>query len=343
MEATVIIPEKTDISKNLAYEKYRIDPMLELPEPPVIISHGDTPIMTEGNFSMLMGKAKSGKTFLLGLLVGTLLGFRVMNGILNGKPNPERNVALYIDTEQSSYHATRTLKRICDLIGDPNPQNLIAYGLRPMSPADRLLAIEEMIKTTKNLRLLVIDGARDLLTSGINDEAEATNLTSKFLKWTHEYKIHLIVLLHQNKNDANPRGHIGTELLNKAETTISVNKQKSGVFVVSFGYSRDIETEDFAFVIKDGLPVYCDVPPRGQIEKKEAEMISDEEYSIKLKKIFKNSNELGRQSFKNAIRNSFSIGDTYSRKYINHILLKKWVTRERVGKKINYKFNEQAF
>ena len=343
METSVKIPENIDIRKNLALEKYRINPLSELPEPPVIISIKDSPIMTEGNFSMLIGKAKSGKTFFLGALVSAFLNIRAQLGLIKGSPQNNRNVTLYIDTEQSTYHATRTIKRICNLIGDPKPYHLIAYGLRPMTPAERLKAIEEMIETTKNLGLLVIDGGRDLLTSGINDEAEATFITSKFLLWTFEYKIHLIVLLHQNKNDANARGHIGTELLNKAETTISINKEKTGVFVVSCEYSRDIAFEDFAFIIENGLPVSSDLSEKGQVKGEEPEMISVEEYRKKLQQIFKDSNELGRLPFQDAIRNNFSIGDTNSRKFIRYVVLKKWVIKKRYGKYVRYAYKEQTF
>ena len=58
-------------------------------------------------------------------------------------------------------------------------------------------------------------------------------------------------ILHQNKNDENARGHIGTELNNKAETVmqIEVDKEERSISVVEAIHIRDREFEPFAFRI----------------------------------------------------------------------------------------------
>ncbi len=343
MEKTVEIPEKIDLNKDITFEKYRINPSSEIAEPPVIISINCRSVMTTENLTIIIGKAKSGKTLLVGAVVAAFLNNKTQLEKIKGSPLNGKSVSLYIDTEQSTFHATRTIQKICALAGNLNPDNLIAYGLRPMTPTERLAAIDEMISTTENLGLLVIDGVRDLLSIGINDEAEATSLTSKFLKWTAEYNIHLIVLLHQNKNDANARGHIGTELINKAETTISVTKSMADSFTVSCEYSRDVAFEDFAFILEDGLPVACDIPVKGQVKVSAPEKISDKEHTMILAEVFQNSNKLARVPFKEAVCKQFKIGDTKSRDYIDYFVLKKWVKKERNGKSIHYVFNKEDF
>jgi len=47
------------------------------------------------------------------------------------------------------------------------------------------------------------------------------------MQWTDDRQIHIHTILHQNKGDENARGHIGTELNNKAETVLLVEKDKS--------------------------------------------------------------------------------------------------------------------
>ena len=39
-----------------------------------------------------------------------------------------------------------------------------------------------------------------------------------------EYDLHIHCVLHLNKGDNNVRGHIGTEMSNKAETVLVINK-----------------------------------------------------------------------------------------------------------------------
>ncbi|MNT39063.1 hypothetical protein D3C72_1752820 [compost metagenome] len=85
-------------------------------------------------------------------------------------------------------------------------------------------------------------------------------ITSKLLKWTEERNIHILTVLHQNKGDNNARGHIGTELINKAETVLSVTKSESdsSISIVEPQQCRNIEPETFAFEIIDGLPVIAE-------------------------------------------------------------------------------------
>lgn len=56
--------------------------------------------------------------------------------------------------------------------------------------------------------------------------------------------------MHQNKGDNNARGHIGTELVNKAETVLSVTK-KNKISTVRPEFCRDIEPDEFSFMINE--------------------------------------------------------------------------------------------
>lgn len=219
---------------------------------------GKTAILgTLGNFSLFIGKAKSRKSFFINIAVSAVLKkdllFNQFKGCL---PTNQSNV-LYFDTEQGKYHVQLALKRICKQVNTDIPTNLKVYHLRSKNPLERLKIIEHAIYNTENVGLVVIDGIKDLVTS-INDEAEATMIASKLLKWTEEKEIHIVTVLHQNKSDNNARGHIGTELINKAETVLSItkNEQDKDISIVEAQMCRNIEPEPFAFEInEDGLPV----------------------------------------------------------------------------------------
>ena len=44
------------------------------------------------------------------------------------------------------------------------------------------------------------------------------------MRWSSYYELHIHTVLHLNKGDDNTRGHIGTELNNKAETILQISK-----------------------------------------------------------------------------------------------------------------------
>ena len=83
--------------------------------------------------------------------------------------------------------------------------------------------MREAIYRTENVGLVVIDGIRDMVYD-INSSSESTKVISLLMTWTGERNIHIHTILHQNKGDEHARGHIGTELSNKAETVLQVEK-----------------------------------------------------------------------------------------------------------------------
>ena len=250
-----------------------------------------------------------------------------------------KNVVLYFDTEQSQYHANRSVNRICKLVGNSNPSNLRAYGLRPMSSKEKLKSINDTILETDNVGIVAIDGIRDLLTRGINDEQEATELTSLFLKWSYDLNLHIILLLHQNKNDVNARGHIGSEVVNKAETIISVTKEnKNNLFKVVCEDSRDKPFDDFAFSISDeGLPISTEISVTKNKKITNPNYISEDKHYTFLDRVFEDNSKVSCTAFKDDICYTFAVSDKPSRDFISYYISKGWIKRDNDG---NNKFYE---
>ena len=182
--------------------------------------------------------------------------FSVLRSLLVSE---NKSKILYIDTEQGRHHCQQVLKRILRLAEMPDdkvPENLVMLSLRKFAPRMRLLIVEEAIGTTPDLGLVIIDGIRDFLYD-INSSSESTEVISKFMQWTDDKQIHIHTVLHQNKNDEHARGHIGTELNNKAETIlqVEVDKEDKAISVVEAVHIRDRDFEPFAFRInEDVLP-----------------------------------------------------------------------------------------
>jgi hypothetical protein len=230
----------------------------EFSVPPVILRIDDSIIGTLGNFSASTGKAKSKKTFnICAIVAASLMNDTVLN-YRASLPDNKRRI-LYVDTEQSPFHCQRVLSRIIRLTNLPQeqqPENLEFLGLRRYAPILRANVIEHVIYNTDNLGLVIIDGIRDLAYD-INSPGESTDLITKLMQWTDERQIHIHTVLHLNKGDDNTRGHLGTELNNKAETILQITKNDTDkdISSVSAMCIREIEFEPFAFRINaDGLP-----------------------------------------------------------------------------------------
>lgn len=235
-------------------DEARLDYSIELPPPITALKINGAIYGSLGDFSLVYGKAKSRKTFAITLALAGALGG---SGIFEGTLPPDKKRVVFCDTEQSKYHVLKVAKRVQRLTGKTGLiENFDVFSLRTYSTLDRKKIIEHIISNTPDLGLLVIDGIRDLVSS-INSEEEATEFSDLLLKWTGTHQIHIVVVLHQNKGDRNARGHLGSELVNKAETSITVELEANNkeVSKVEAEYSRNKSLEPFAFMINDsGLP-----------------------------------------------------------------------------------------
>lgn len=288
-----------------------------------IINNGEVSTFgTLGNFSLVKGKAKSKKTFLMCLMLAASISKKP--GMIKSElPENKRRVILF-DTEQSRFHVLQRLKAINKLAQGAS-DNIEVYSLRGNIPSERLKEIEFRL-TEKNhnndIGLVVIDGIRDLI-HDINDPKEATLIATKLLQWTALTNCHIITVLHENKGDNHARGHVGTELVNKAETVVSVIVDKDkDVSIVEAEFTREKDFPNFYFKIIDGLPVVVeDYDPNPAFT---PASISDEKHREKLKTVFIKP-ELTREELEEEIKKVWVVGKTYSEQTIKYYTGKGWI------------------
>ena len=242
-EQAIILWQASRLSLSKIYEKA-----------PEILKVQGSVIGTLGNFSASIGKAKSKKTFNVSAIVAASLKNGTVLRYVAELPENKRKV-LYVDTEQSHYHCLKVMKRILRLAGLPDDrdnEHLEFLALRKYTPEQRIRIVEQAIYNTPDIGLVIIDGIRDMVYD-INSPGESTRIISKLMQWTDDRQIHIHTVLHQNKNDEHARGHIGTELNNKAETImqVEVDKEDKTVSVVEAVHIRDREFEPFAFRINE--------------------------------------------------------------------------------------------
>ena len=250
-EQAVILWQASRLSLSGKYEKA-----------PEILSVKGSVIGTLGNFSASIGKAKSKKTFNVSAIVAAALKNGTVLRYAAELPEAKRKV-LYVDTEQSPHHCLNVMERIMRMAGLPDDrdnENLEFLALRKYTPEQRIRIVEQAIYHTQNLGLVIIDGIRDMVYD-INSPSESTDLINLLMRWSSGYNLHIHTVLHLNKGDDNTRGHIGTELNNKAETVLQITKstQDGNISEVKAMHIRDREFDPFAFRINDSaLPEAVD-------------------------------------------------------------------------------------
>jgi hypothetical protein len=327
--------------------KYLIDVNEEIPPPEkawevrVETSYDFTVIGTLGNFSLIKGKAKSKKSFLVSMAISSAIGEGVLQNTLRSPLKVKNQNVLYFDTEQSKYHVQNAVKRISVQIGKAIPNNLKTYTLRKESPSERFKMVEYAIENTPRLGFVVIDGIRDLITS-INDESESTMMASKLLEWTEKYNMHIVTILHENPTGEKARGHLGTELTNKAETviTVEVDKDNKEVSIVKPTSCRNKPFEPFAFRIdENGIPEIIDdyeINMSNSSKKINILSIEDEQKFEVIETLFNNKSEYDYaelvEGLKSLIKSSYrqysGSGTNSVKSFIKESKEKGWLIQE---------------
>ena len=260
--------EELDLRSEALLENSYIDPTVELEHPPVAISYGDhsyttkdgvvtypTPIGTYGNFSFIGAPPKHKKTFLVSLLSAAYLGGNSKRFTGNLKGHRDDRCVIHFDTEQGNFHAQRVFRRVLEMSGLED-QCYRTYGLRRLSPKERLNAINYAFRKYEGLGLVIIDGIADLV-SDVNNIDESNQVVQMLMKWTEIYNCHIITVIHTNWGSTKPTGHLGSALQKKCETEIHLERNEfdASVIDVKCKSSRGRSFDNFSFFVNQkGYP-----------------------------------------------------------------------------------------
>lgn len=206
----------------------RITPEMELPPMQPLFQMFDVPCFYRGELVADCGKAKSGKTFFLSILMAACLTQKVLElerFLKEGADDADIGAlrVLWIDTEQSQQSTQEILRdRIIPLSAKSKSltkdlnSTFYAFNLRGLGFDKRQKMVETAIRTIMP-DIAIIDGIKDLMTD-INDAVQATLIMEKLMALAKVQNCCIVCVLHQNKGeqDRNMRGSIGTELTNKA-------------------------------------------------------------------------------------------------------------------------------
>lgn len=267
--------ESSAVSPTLARMFQReLTPDMHLPPMEFLMRLFGEPCFPRRELVAITGRAKSGKTFVMSIIM--LMGVidRILQFERDGK---EPLKVLWFDTEQSKQSTLDIIQnRIVEMFHrkvDPDTpfpnECLRTFNVRFDNCEMRRQGFLELVPFIKP-DLVILDGIRDLVTD-INDGAEAQRIMEEMLALAQANNCCIIAVLHQNKSgeSRDPRGWLGTELLNKAFDVFATEKMKIQdgqgtrfVFKLEQLYTRkyDIEQQLYFQVDEDGLPFETEAP-----------------------------------------------------------------------------------
>lgn len=301
--------------------------------------YGNQIFATLGNFSTILARPKVGKTTFTAIAVSSLLsGLRTLQ-FVPFLPSARKNI-LWIDTEQGKPECVKTIRFLSKLVTNnekEHPANFHFLSFRQFNYSQRIELTDFAINVIPDLSFVVIDGIRDFVSS-INDEREATAIADKLLKWTQEKNIHILTILHQNKGDANARGHLGSELMNKAETVAKLSREETTgtrLTIVEPEFTRHRDFETFAYSIDEDNNLTSENAIQGyQPQNPKVNELTVEQIEILLRNTFNNGTPMNYASlwnkFKTVLKSELQIdfGNGKCKELVAHLKEKNFLRHD---------------
>ena len=249
--------EKWDLEDKIwhNYENYEVDVSKPIQEIDFLLKYDDAGLLPRGDIIAFTGKAKSGKSFSISIIIAALL-----KGELNGFKALNHNTrVLLLDTEMHRSNVAKRAKSTLKLAGlqtNVSNPNFNVLSLRELDYKARFQILEDAIENYSP-DIVFLDGVSDIVRD-FNDLTESKEVVNRLMQLSSVSNCAIICLLHENKNalDKNMRGHLGTELTNKCSEVYSVHFDKnSNQYKVEQTLCRNKPISDWAFSInEEGVP-----------------------------------------------------------------------------------------
>lgn len=242
-----------------------------VPEPvPRFLINGK-PISTPGNLTAVIAQAKAGKTAVIAANIAAALvaHFSTQDADTLGitATAPGKLKLLHIDTEQSPYDHDRLIRlALRRAATDQVPDWLDSRYLTGFSAKDLRASLRMLMEDAHaagGLFAVILDGVADLATN-VNDLAESNEIVAELHAAAITYDCPIILVIHDNEGretNGDGRGHLGKQLMRKAESNLRLKKSEEITVVFSEKMRKapifEKDGPRFKWSDQDGMHVSC--------------------------------------------------------------------------------------
>lgn len=232
--------------------------------PPILLYLGQA-IIRKYTINTIQGKMGSHKSRFAELLCSLILNVGSKTNFLGFECNNDENcTVVYVDTERNQKDelpsAIQEMKMKAGYLASDHPKNFYYTSLRNVPRSDRLTAIKEFLKwsreQTEDHLFVCLDVVTDCVKS-FNDDRESMELLDFLNNLCDHQNATFLLVIHENPGSEKGRGHLGTEAGNKASTMFQigiekVNEMETDVIRLKFTKTRRIKKPEPLYL------TYCD-------------------------------------------------------------------------------------
>ncbi|WP_299244113.1 toprim domain-containing protein [uncultured Aquimarina sp.] len=203
---------------------------------PPLLFHKDIGILYPRTINVIQGKAGVHKSRLAETICSSLIQKETWdNDLLSFRKNTQQRVTIcYVDTERNlTEQFPYALQQILKKAGyqrEDTPEDFDYISLLQVPRKDRFYALTSYIKRVKQMYtghvVIILDVITDCI-QDFNRSGDSMQLIDLMNDSINSEDVTFLALIHENPGSTDKaRGHLGTELLNKATTAIQIGFEK---------------------------------------------------------------------------------------------------------------------
>lgn len=245
-----------------------------------LLKKGYSPLIESNALTVIQGKSGSCKSRIAQMFAGELLRKRRLGSKYGFYKTRDDIVVCYADTERNlSYQCPKAFQAILIQAGYEIDEDVEDFDFTSLVRIPRDYRFELLSLYISQLRqkhegkylFLILDVITDC-TGSFNDATLSLELIDLINTLINEHDVSVLAVIHENPGSDKARGHLGTELMNKATTVISVSYLeekkgvKSDVLEMKFIKNRNVSKIE---------PLYYYVDDKGFLEEADSDEVSE--------------------------------------------------------------------
>jgi len=198
---------------------------------PPILTQKDEGIIWPHTIVLLQGQTGTHKSRVAELIASLFIADEEVTGHTLGFERGEGSpcAVCYVDTERNLQeqfpHAIQKIQAKAGYEYTESPTHFEYTSLLPIPRAERLLALRDYLRHIRGSQtghmVIILDQLADCV-ADFNDPKESMLLTDMLNFMVHEQDVTFVCIIHENPNSSKARGHLGTEMANRASSVLQL-------------------------------------------------------------------------------------------------------------------------
>ncbi len=215
-------------------ERLKLAKSKPIAHPKPILTQLGNPILFRNTINVIQGKSGVHKSRLAEMIGSQfLLKNRNTQSLIGMETDLEANVCLgYVDTERNlTDQFPAAIQRILAHAAYPieeDPEMLAYFSLLEVPREQRFPVLKVILERLRQGRqehlLIILDVLTDCV-QNFNDPKDSLQLIDLLNVMINKYNVTFICVIHENPGGEKARGHLGTEIFNKATTVIQIGTE----------------------------------------------------------------------------------------------------------------------